>query len=283
MAKIGLVTDTTNCIPGELLKKYDIKTIPIVFTIDGQFYLDNELDNDQFWKLFKSAKNIPLTSAVNPTMAEEMLSELAAEGKDVLCVLVSKALSGTNAAVQQAAERVREKFPDRKIVIVDSKSSTGAMGYIVIEAARAAEAGKSFEEVVKLAEDMVPRVKFVTAMETMKYLIKGGRAPKTAHIADVLQVKPLIGMVSGTGLVEPLGRRNGWKKTRDALVDMVGQYADTSKPLHVMVHYSDDIKKGEELKEMVTSRYNCAEVYFTPYSAVMAVHVGPVVAIAFFS
>ena len=283
MAKIGLVTDSTSCIPEELLTQYDIKKIPLGFTIDGQFYWDNELDNDRFWTLFKGTKGIPTTNATNPTMIEEILSELAEDGKDILCVMVSRALSATTPLVEQAAAKLSKKYPDRKIAVVDSKTSTGALGYIVLEAARAAEAGKSFEEVKKTAEDMVPRVKFVTAMDTMKYLIKGGRAPKTARIADVLQVKPMIGMVSGSGVIDPLGRCNGWKKARAALVGMVEQYADTSKPLHVMVHYSDDIKKGEELKEMVTSRYNCEEVHFTPYSPVMAIHVGPVVAIGFYS
>ncbi len=283
MAVTGLVTDTTSCIPEELLVKYNITTLPLGFTIDGQLYWDRDLDNDRFWELFKNAKNMPTTNALNPAAVEEIFAKLAADGKDILCILVSKVLSASFAAAEKAAAAIREKYPERKVVLLDSKSSTGAMGFIVLEAARAVEAGKSFEAVVKVAEEMVPRVKYVTAMETMKYLVKIGRAPKTARIADVLQVKPIIGMVSGTGLVEPLGRRNGWKKAGEALVEMVSQYADTSKPLHVMVHYSDDINKGQQLKEMVTSRYNCAEVHFTPYSPVMASAMGPVVAVAFYS
>jgi len=90
-------------------------------------------------------------------------------------------------------------------------------------------------------------------------------------------------MVSGTGLVESLGRVNGTKKTMVKLTEMVKDYIDTSKPIHLMVHYTDDIKAGEELNEYATSQYDCTEVHMTPYSPVMASAVGPVVALSFYS
>jgi len=130
---------------------------------------------------------------------------------------------------------------------------------------------------------MIPKVKFLVGMNTLKYLIKLGRAPKTAVIGDMLHVKPIIGMVSGTGLVESLGRIRGERKVKTKLADMVKDYIDTSKPVHVMVHYTDGIEAGQELKEIVTSQLNCQEVYLTPYTPVMASATGPVVALSFYS
>ena len=119
--------------------------------------------------------------------------------------------------------------------------------------------------------------------ENYEYLIKSGRAPKSAYIGEFLQIKPIIGMVSGTGLVESLGRVNGTKKNMIKLTEMVNDYIDTSKPIHLMVHYTDDIKAGEELREYATSQYDCTEVHMTPYSPVMASATGPVVALSFYS
>jgi DegV family protein with EDD domain len=137
--------------------------------------------------------------------------------------------------------------------------------------------------VAKAALDMVPRVKFVTVMNTLKYLIRSGRAPKIAMIGNWLNVKPLIGMVNGSGLVENLGRERGMDKAIEKIIEMVKDYADTTKPLHIMVHYTDEKALGEKIRQMVTALYNCVEVYMTPYTPVMASQTGPVVAIAFYS
>ena len=120
-------------------------------------------------------------------------------------------------------------------------------------------------------------------METLKLLIKIGRAPKTAYMGELFQVKPIIGMVNNTGIVENLGRARGMEKTMQKMVDLMSQYVDNQQPAHVNVHYSNSVPDGEQLKEMVTSRFNCTELYFTPYSPVMCGAVGPVVAVSFYS
>ena len=283
MSKVGIVTDSTNCLPQEVLQEYDIRVVPVGFTIEGKTYWDTEISSNDFWKLFKEAKELPTTNAVTPGTFTDIFNDLANTTDNIVCILVSKALSATNSVAVKAGEMIKEEHPDLKIEIVDSKTSAGALGFIVMEAAKAAKAGKSLEEVVQVAEEMIPRVKFVCGMNTMKYLIKSGRAPKSAYIGEFLQIKPIIGMVSGTGLVESMGRVNGSKKTMTKLTEMVKDHIDTSKPIHLMVHYTDDIKTGEELKEYATSVYDCAEVHLTPYSPVMASATGPVVSLSFYS
>ncbi|MBI2854291.1 MAG: DegV family protein [Chloroflexi bacterium] len=113
--------------------------------------------------------------------------------------------------------------------------------------------------------------------------MKSGRAPKTAWVGELVQVKPIIGIVNGTGVVENLGRVRTTRKAMARLVDMIKDYADTSKPLHMVVHYTDRIEDGEELRDMVKAQYNCAELYMAPYTPTMAGHTGPVVSVAFYS
>ncbi len=136
---------------------------------------------------------------------------------------------------------------------------------------------------VKAAQALVPKVKFISAFDTLKYLIKGGRAPKTAIIGEFLNIKPIIGIVNETGLVSSLGKEKGKKKVMLKLVDLIKKYADTDKPLHVFTHHTDHIEDAEELKEMVASHYNCAEVYMTDLTPVMTVHTGPSVGLSFYS
>ena len=283
MSRVGIVTDTMSCLPPELVKEYDIRIVPVGLVIGGQHYKDTELTNEEFWQLFYAANGASTTTAASPGDFASTFEELSKSTDSIICIVVSKALSATFEAATQGKETVMEKEPGVNIEIVDSKSATGALGFIVLEAARAAKAGKSLEEVVQTANDMIPRVKFITAMDTLKYLIRTGRAPKTAVIGDLLGVKPIIGMVSNTGLVENLGRARGKQKAMAKLAELAREHVEPGKKVHAMFHYTDGIAAGETLRDIITSQIDCDEVYLTPYTPVMASATGPVVAFAFYS
>ena len=120
------------------------------------------------------------------------------------------------------------------------------------------------------------------AIEGLKRLIKIGRAPKTAYIGELFQVKPIIGMVNNTGVVENLGKGRGTEKTMQKMVYMMDTYVDRDKPLNITIHYTTSIEEGEKLKKMVTDKYKVAESYFTPYSPVICLDIGPAVSVAFY-
>lgn len=283
MSKVGIVTDSICCLPEELIKQYGIRIVPLPLSINGKTYRDKfEITTDEFWKMFPSMKEFT-TGA--PPLGEytQVFEELAKSTDSIACFLVSKSLSATHEAAVQAKETFKKQNPKINIEVVDSRNAAGAQGFTVLEAARAAESGKSLAEVVEVAQSMIPRAKFVCAMETLKYLIRSGRAPKTAVIGDMLQVKPIIGMVNNTGIVENLGRAMGKQKVMAKMVEMVKEYTDTTKPLHINAHYTNDIKDGEKVRDMVTSQFKCEEVFLTPYTPVMCGHTGPVVALSFYS
>jgi len=176
MRKVGIVTDSTNCLPAELIKKYDIRVVPCNLAIDGKAYLDQiDITPDEFWRLFKEAKELPTTGAISLGAFINTFTELGKSTDNVVCILLPKVLSAINEIAIHAAETVKAEHPDLNIEIVDSKTSGGALGFIVLEAARAAQAGKSLAEVTQVVQEMVPRVKLVIALDTLKYLIKIGR------------------------------------------------------------------------------------------------------------
>jgi fatty acid kinase fatty acid binding subunit len=283
MAKVGIVTDTIASLTPEKVKEYGIRRVPVTITINGKSYRDLvDLSSDGFWKLFPKMKEF---GAAAPALAEytNIFKEMSQTTDNIACTFVSKGLSATYEIAVQARDLFLKEHPGVKIDIIDSRTAAGAQGFITLEMARAAAAGKSLAEVVQVANAMIPRVRFVCALETMKLLIKIGRAPKTAYMGELFQVKPIIGMVNNTGLVENLGRARGMEKTMLKMLELMEQYVDRNKPAHVNVHYSNSIGDGEQLKKLVTSRFNCAELYFTPYSPVMCGAVGPVVAISFYS
>ncbi len=283
MAKVGIVTDSIACLPPEKIKEYDIRTIPVPLSINGKPYRDGvDMTPEEFWKIFTEIKEFT-TGA--PALSEytDILGELSKTTNDIICIFVSKALSAITEVAVQASELLKKEKPGINIEIVDSRTAAGAQGFVVEEAARAAQAGKSLDEVVKVVKDMIPRVKFVTVMETLKYLIRSGRAPKTAYMGELFQVKPIIGMLNNTGLVENLGRARGTDKALAKALDIMEENIDRSQPIKVNVHYTNSIEEGEQLKTLVTNRFKCSVTYFTPYTPVMSGHTGPVLAVSFHS
>jgi DegV family protein with EDD domain len=177
---------------------------------------------------------------------------------------------------------IKAEKPDLKIAVVDSISAAGAEGFITLEAAKAAQAGKSLDEVVQVIKNTIPRTNFFCAMETLKHLIRIGRAPKVAFIGDIMKVKPIISINQANGLVENFGRARGMDKAMIKIIEMIKEKIDTDKPVNIMVHYTDSLAKGEEFKKLATSELKCGEVYLTAYTPVMAGACGPVMAISYF-
>ena len=282
MANVGIVTDSIACLPPEIIKEYDIRTIPVALNINGKPYRDGvDIEPEGFWKMFGEVKEFT-TGA--PALSEytEIISDLAKTSDGIVGIFVSKALSAIGEAAVQAVDLMKKEDPDLNIEIVDSRTAAGAQGFLVEEAAKAAKEGKSVSEVVQIVQDNIPKAKFTTAMETLKYLIKSGRAPKTAYMGELFQVKPIIGMLNNTGEVENLGRARGWDKAQAKLLDIIAENIGSSQNVRFNVHYTNSIDEGEKLKQMVVDKFNPSDIYFTPYTPVMAGHTGPVMAVYFY-
>jgi DegV family protein with EDD domain len=283
MSQTAIVTDTISCLPADLIQQYRIEVIPIGLVIDKKLYLDNELTNDEFWRLFNAAKEPVTTNAANPADFETLFLQLAEQTQDICCILVSKKLSATYNAAVLAKESVKQKYPSLNIHIIDSQTAAGGEGFVVLEAARAAYSGKKANEVISVIQNMIPRVKLICTLNTLKYLIRSGRAPKAALIGNWLRIKPILGMVNGSGLVENLGKERGIDKAIEKMVAMVKDYIAPGQPLHVMAHFTDRKATGEKIRDLLLSQYNCCEVLLVPYTPVMASQTGPLAAVSFYS
>ncbi|MFH0914640.1 MAG: DegV family protein [Chloroflexota bacterium] len=283
MAPVGIVTDSVSCLPPELIREYDIRVVPVGLVIDRKTYRDQvDITPAEFYRIYPGLKERPTTTAPSPGEFAEIFTQVAQNTDSILCIVVSSLLSAIHGSAEQARQLMKEENPRLKIELVDSKTAAGALGFIVLEAARAAKGGKSLAEVLQTARDMIPRVKFLAVLDTLKYLIKGGRAPKVAILGEILQVKPIIGLVSDRGMVDPLSRARTKRRSLAKMVDMLPQYTDVTQPLHVMVNYSEDRAEGEELLRAITSRFNCVEAYLTELTPVMSCHSGPMVGISFY-
>ncbi len=283
MSQIVVATDSLSGLPAELIQQYSIKIIPGILTINGKNYRDNiDITPDEFWKLFPAIKTYT-TAAPSPGDFVKFFQEAGQAATDIVFIATSRQMSAIYNAAVSALDILKTQNPGLQVRVIDSKYSVGATGFIVVEAIRAVQAGKNLDEVLLVIQDMIGRVRSVAGMESLRYLIRSGRAPKTAYIGELLGIKPLIGMVSGNGLAESLGRVRGKDRCFQRLLEMISEYTDTNKPLHAMVQYTNNLADGQELFRRVKSKYNCAELYITPYTPIIAGHSGPINSIAFYS
>jgi DegV family protein with EDD domain len=283
MAKVGIITDTVACLPEEKVKEYNIGIVPYTLTINGKSYLDQvDIHPDDFWRMFKDIKEFS-TGAPAQGVFLNAYKEMSKRTDNIVCTFVSKALS----AMQESAAQAREIFvkdnPEVKIEIVDSRKACGAQGFIALEMARAAQAVKSLAEIVKIGKGIAVHAKFLLGMETLKYLIKGGRAPKAAYVGEWLGIKPIAGMLNNTGVMENIGRARGMRACMQKMVELISEHSGKNKPLHINVHYTNNIEEGKGLLKILTAGYSCNEQYLTPFTPVMCGHTGPVVAVSFYS
>jgi DegV family protein with EDD domain len=284
MSKVGIVTDSTNCLPSELIREYGIRVVPVGMVIEGKPYRDLvDITLDEFRGMVNLLEKQPTTTAANPGDFLTVFTELTESTDSIVCILVSKALTATQESAYQARRLIRAEHPELNIEIIDSKTSAGALGFIVLEAARAAQQNKSLQEVVVVAQDMVFRVVYLAALDTLKYLMRIGRAPKVTSIGEMLDVKPIIGFVDDTGLIDVVARVRGKRKSLITLVELVEKYVDTEKPIHAMVHYTNGLEQAEDLRDLLVSHYDCVEMYLTELSPVMLSTAGPLVGLSVYS
>lgn len=284
MSKVAIVTDSTNCLPPELIKEHDIRVVPVGMVMNGRVYRDMvDITPAEFWEKFLTLTEPPTTAAGNPGDFVTVFSELARQTDNIVCILVSKALTATFESAYLARKIVKADYPDVNIHIIDSRTSAGALGFIVLEAARAAQAGRTADEILQVIDDMASRVIYIAALDTLKYLIRIGRAPKNANIGEMLNIKPIIGFVDDSGLFEVVGRVGGKDKAINKMVDIVKKYVDTMNPLHVIVHYSNRPEEAEQLKRLIASRYKCSELFVSEFTPVMCSATGPMVGMGFYA
>lgn len=290
MSKVRVVTDSTNCIPKELIRKYEIEVVPVNMTINGKNYLDEiGITPEQFWAMLPSLEKLPTASGVGPGEFVQCFEKLAKQTDQVLVIGMSRAFSVTCSSAEKARDMVQKTLPQINIDILDSKSSMGALGFIVLEAARASQEGKSLSEVLSISRDMIPRVKHYTGMHSLKYLSNVGRLPKalagsTTGVDDSpLQLKTVISVDRNSGQIVFAGKFHGLRRAMEEMIKGAKQHLDPFKEAHFMIHYSINVSEVDALKKMVETNFKCAELYVTQCTAVMTCSTGPQFGLSFYS
>ena len=228
MSEYILSCCSTVDLSADYMEERNIHYISFHFEIDGVLYADDfgkSIPLKEFYRKMKDGA-MPRTSQINVTEYEEYFEAFLKEGKDILHVTASSGLSGTYNSAMIAARDLREKYPDRKLYIVDSLAACSGSGLIIDKLADLRDAGQSIEEVRDWAENNKLRSMHWVLPSELTYLIRGGRVSKTVGmIGKALSICPLL-FVDHNGKMISREKCRGKKKAMRTLVDRMKAQAE---------------------------------------------------------
>jgi DegV family protein with EDD domain len=279
VGKIAVVTDSAACLPEELLQQYGIHVVPFGLIWGDEVLRDGiDITPEVFYHRLRTSEELPTTS--QPSLGDflRVYQPLAGKVDGIVSIHIPQALSGTVSGAQAAA-RLLGEMPVR---VVDSGTAVMAQGFVVLAAARAAAAGAGLDEVVRAAEEMVPRVHLLAALDRLDYLARSGRVPGVvALVGSALHIAPVFTIQQGHVTVVARARSK-----RRALKSMLDRMAELTRrrPTHAAVFHADVPDEAESLRAQVADRFNCMELYVTEFTPVMGSHTGPgVLGVAFYT
>ena len=276
MRKVAIVTDSTCCLPGELVERYGIRLVPLLIVHKGKSYRDGiDISAPEVYEIMRRRKDLPTTSTPSVGDFLDAYSQASRTAESVLCITLTSLQSKIFDVAVMAKGAAGETMPNTPIEVMDSRAAAGALGFIVLEAARVASRGADLTLAKNAAQDMMSRVNFLAMVDTLFYLARTGRIARAAAWAgSLLDVKPILEHSPAIGETMPVARPRTKRKAIQHMLKIMADRAGTSR-VRAMVHHADELVEAEKLAEEIRSRFDCAELHLTDMTPTIGVHAGP--------
>jgi len=261
---VRIVTDSNSDLPADLAARHHIVVVPSTLNIEGKSYIDGvDITRTEFYQRLPSLNPLPTTAAPATTAFEAAYRSCGSA--PIVAIHLASSLSAILTAARLGAEPLGDQ-----VTLVDSEQASMAMGWQVLAAAEAAEAGASLEEVLAAVRSVQARVRLYAALDTIEYLRRGGRASMlSARLGDLLQIKPLIEVRAG--VVSVPARVRTRQKARDELAARVEALGPLARLAILHTNCPDD---AATMAQRLAPRAQQPPVVVEA-TAVIGTHVGP--------
>lgn len=255
-------------LPPEMARDLEVTVVPLSIHFGDKTYIDGQdIGPDEFYRLLRTESTHPRTAQPSTGLFEQAYRTLAAEGHDVVAVLLASTLSGTYNSAALAAQNV----PEARVTLIDSRTISMAMGSMVLRAARLAREGRSAAEIAAAVQGMIPRVTVFIVVDTLTYLQRGGRIGRASSlVGTMLNIKPIITLQDG--VVVPLQRVRTRAKALQEMANIVKQN-EPIEELYVLHTAAPEL--AAEFAQMIRPSYGGREAPVMSLGPVVGVHVGP--------
>ena len=273
-----IVTDATSDIPNEMANELNVKVVPMSFSLGEKNYNHypdyRELDIKTFYDKQRAGQT-SLTTQINVAVYLDFFEEIIKSDKDVLYISFSSALSSTYQSSVLAAKELNEKYPDFKIITIDSKAATLGETLLVKLAAQKKSEGMNIEDLSKWVAENHLKVCHYFTVDDLNHLKRGGRmTAMTAFIGTALDIKPIL-HVNDEGKLIPLDKVRGRKKALKVLFNYLAELSENLEEQTIFIGHGDCIEDARYLESLIKESYKVKEVIIHPIGPIIGSHTGP--------
>ena len=283
MSEYIIITDSACDIKPEILEKWGVPFCSLTFRFEGEEkeYSNFDLTATEFYGKMREG-GIAKTAAVNVEMFSQCFEEYLEKGIDVLYLGFSSGLSTTYNSGRLAALQLKEKYPDRKIIAVDTLSASAGFGLLLYLTLKKKNEGATIEEAAKFAEDLRPNLCHWFTVDDLMYLKRGGRiSPTVAFVGNVLGIKPVLHMDNEGHLIN-MTKVRGRRTSVEALAQKYDELALNTKEGTLFISHGDCLADAEYLASIIKSKHGVDVEIITDVGPVIGAHTGPGVLAFFF-
>ncbi|MBQ3405204.1 MAG: DegV family protein [Oscillospiraceae bacterium] len=279
MSEYLIATSSTADLPRTWLDEHNIPFISYEFTVNGEIKQDDCREESRA-AIFKGMRNGDdlKTSMINEFVYGEFFKGLLDTGKDVIFMDMSDKMSVSFENANRAAEDIRSKYPDRKLVVMDTRCISGGLGLLVMSMVKRMEAGESFEQVIAWGEANKLRIAHRFTVDDLNYLKRGGRVSNaSALVGSLLNIKPVL-YVPDVGTLDVVKKARGRKAALNAIRDSVVSDLDKVDAAgeEMLILHADCIEDARWVKKQVRAAHpELGEIHIGSLGVVIGAHTGP--------
>ena len=278
MSNYVIVSDATLDLPVEIINQYDIKVIPMGVEIDNvaysHYYDERELPIEEFYAKLKNG-SVSHTTQITPAVFEDYFGDLLKQGLDILYIAFSSGLSGTYNTAQLVIRELSEKYPDRKIIGIDSLCASVGEGLLVLNAAMQKQKGMSLEELSTWVEENKTASCHWFTVKDLYYLKRGGRITYfEAAVGTAMKIRPVLS-TDEQGKLVVQSKIRGTRAELDFLVKKLVSDGTSLSSQTVIVGHGDDLAQAQELENMIRNKNLVKDVIISKIGPVIGTHTGP--------
>jgi DegV family protein with EDD domain len=266
---IKIVTDSGSDLPLEVTKKLGITIVPVYIYFGDKAYKDGvDIGPDELYKRLVEGPIYPTTTQPMPADFAKVYSELSKDADAIVSIHLPTKVSGTYNAALQGIEAAKPKC---EVHVLDSFSVSVGLGIVATAAARKAKAGGSLAEVLEETKKAISQTQIRALLDTLQYLLKGGRITKTkALVGTLLKVKPILTMREGEMIQAGMAR--SYAKGIDQLFEFVKSHTNLQE---VAISHTTVPEEAAALKKRIASIIGEERIQMSRVGAGLGVHGGP--------
>ncbi len=270
---IRVVTDSTCDLPAGYYQQFGITVVPINIQFGTDTYLDGvTIDRSTFYRKIEELGILPKTSQPSPSQFEQVYRQLADDGAvDILSVHVTAKLSGTCQSAELAKGMVADSV---RVHVFDSAGGSVGLGFMAVEAARMAKAGKSIDEILQRLEVMRSRMQVILTVQDLRFAQMSGRVGRLqSSLSSLLNIKPVVTL--DDGLLDVADKVRTRSKAVGRMIEMIVDRVGTDAPVNLAAVHAVAPEEGQALLERARVHFDCQESIVTDLALSLAVQFGP--------